>query len=422
MHTEGREIKSCSDPLYAFSVARLQAAKRDLCNERPMHTCSTTICNPQSEAQLISERRLLGPPATSNVFLCRYGYIHVCSQDACTYYTHTNNMTCPISSMQHGQIIQVYDANDYRTWRCKPEAMVGGGGGGAHSALEGGPSAGGLSAGGPSAAGKTHRELSNEEIRTRASAIVKLLLYSNARINRNRAAIESSAEAAETARATYVRNQRLDRQLPFWTDSYRAMAHYTSRPLPLTIFEFNQALHDYYVEIVRQTWHRVMRYYNPHHHHHHHHNARVGAVAVVGPPRVEFNKVCLGVLYIMRQGLSFGNLWILPKDDFLLINLPIVNELRYFGIDKSCITDGDAIVTVAFETALTQMQVAHHELQIDETTLPEKSDPDGQRPQADESGRIFKMGSNGERLFMLKSRKDKGNDDDNNHEKKRRLE
>jgi hypothetical protein len=389
-----------NDPLFNKALARLFQGKKDMSDSREQHTCSHAVCNPQSEEQVyrssIPAGGGNGDIISSNIFLCKFGTVHVCTQTSCNMYQHAPIQTCPISGFQHGSIVSNYDKNNSKTWNLKLEHVYTGVG---KKEVDAPPP---LRAGGNEPHTKKRRGTlpQQEDLEHKASTIVNLLLFSNCRIDRNNEAIRQCQLEAEEARQTHLKKRTLEKQQPFWTDVYRLTGRYLSRPLPLTIFERNVNLHDYYVNIIMQVWERVQKFYilpgdkvyDEH------------GIEIV--PRLDFGCISLGTMYIMRQGLRVGQHMLLPKDDFLLINLPIANELTFFNIQKSTINKGDKIITKAYENAfIANAPIA--EIVINLNALPEKREDEDRIVHVEGAKVPAKLNSSGQILFMPQSRKPK---------------
>jgi hypothetical protein len=332
-----------SDPRFTQAILTLRARKHDMSEERREHACDARVCNPECDTSF---------PC---VYLCRYGSVHICTADECEYYSVTQTQTCPASGIQHGTITSSFTQTDSRTWYSKIDVYGGGEGAG------GGAGAGGVD---PKPVRSFHRVVPEEELKERASALVKLLLFSRHRVTCNNAAIAQHQQEANESTLTYHRQQEGARQFPYWTDIYRLNAHFASQPLPFVLYEFNQNIHDYYVSICCQVWHKALRFYAPP-------DAKrydVDGVTEISP-RLDFETLCLGVLYSMRQGRKARNLMLLPRDDFLLANLPICSELPQFGIERNRINKGEKIVSQTYENALAA-NAAAHEITIDVAKLP----------------------------------------------------
>ncbi len=410
---DGQTIEP-NNPLFSQSIVRLRNAMgAELKDSREVHKCTGLTCKPQSEAMLVANGRLVAPPLTSNVFLCRLGTIHVCSERACEHYGNSHAQTCHISGFQFGSKVSDYNRNDHRTWNLKPEPSC------AIDPRQLLTQSGPAAFSNPPAAAAAKREMPDEEAQQQpvakrvflqkklsiedqtfiASGMVKLLLYSRNRIARNKEAITNFQHEAGEARVTYVRQQLHNQQLPYWSDIYRLIGHFSSQELPLVEFVFSPNLHDYYVSVILQVWKKVMLYYiSPHDKEY----EPDGTTEI--QPRVKFDDVCLGVLYVMRQGVRFNGHVFLPKDDFLLMNLPIGSDLAaYFGIRKNRISKGEKILDQTYTNAMAS-NVPINDLLIDVAALPEKREEQLVQVPGQVAAIIT---TNGEKLFMPKSRKEK---------------
>ncbi|MBX9635989.1 MAG: hypothetical protein K2Q45_00370 [Nitrosomonas sp.] len=355
-------------------------------DSREEHTCSHAYCNPQSE-----EHVYRGDILSSNVFLCKYGKVHVCTETACTLYLHTANQTCPISGFQHATMVSNYNKNNSRTWNLKLE----------HVYLGVGKRETEPAVVAPDQRPQKKRRGTiphQEQLSNHASNIVNLLLFSNARIERNNEAVRIAQLEAEEARQTHLKTRALQKQQPFWTDVYRLTGHHLCKPLPLTIFERNNNLHDYYVNIILQVWERVQKFYVlP--------KDKVydlNGIEIV--PRLDFTCICLGTMYIMRQGLRLNQHMLLPKDDFLLLNLPVGNELVFFKIEKSDINKGDKIITDAYLNAFA-IKAPISEIVTDINSLPEHREDENEIVHVHGATVPAKINGSGQFLFMPQSRK-----------------
>lgn len=334
------------------------------------HVCSREMCAPQCVC--------IG----YNLYVCAAGMLHVCSQQSCKLWTwDAQRQTCPISGIQYSSITSDYVRDDPRTW--------GGSGGG----------------GGGKKVQTTQASLQSaaDHIRDRASAVVKQLLYSNARVECNNAARAQNIARGKEVRARYDENQALHGQPSFWTDRYRIVGRWSTEPLPFVIYVFDQALHDYYVRIITQVWNKVDRYYV---------TGPAAGDAHPPPMRADIDCIAVAVLYYMRAGLKYQNVRLLPKDDFILLNLPHVNQLHFFGISKSNITHGEKIIERTFEMAIAR-GVPDHELALPpEQMVQLENNADvaavaSANPDADANADAVVLDSNGDRLFKLSSSKKK---------------
>ncbi len=57
--------------------------------------------------------------------------------------------------------------------------------------------------------------------------------------------------------------------------------------------------------------------------------------------KINFDTLCLGMLYKMREGLKLKDCDVLPKDEFLNTNLPRLGDVESgFGFQRRRITKG----------------------------------------------------------------------------------
>lgn len=87
------------------AAERIIKARKDLFRTTQKHDCETGHCRPiWSELDLLHQG-LLAPGEAfldTSVYVCRFGQIHVCTQDACAAYVGTHNGTCPLTNAYHG--------------------------------------------------------------------------------------------------------------------------------------------------------------------------------------------------------------------------------------------------------------------------------------------------------------------------------
>lgn len=364
MNGTGAALLNASDARFAQAIQRIRALKADMSDERPRHVCAAALCNPQNEPALYTATAL-----TSNVYVCRWGAVHLCSDECCELWRdNAPSHACPISGAQWGGgvVTSSYDAGDSRTWYAKVDPV---------------------SVSGPAGPRpKKHfrqRVVDEETLRARAGAMVTLLLYSNRRTRCNDAAIALQQKEAAAALATY---RKLCAEAGVWphsTTMYSIYARNTSKPLPYVMYEFDANLHAYYVGICCQAWHMALRYYVPAA------RKRYDALTELAP-RIDFEDLCLGVLYAMRHGFIVAGVMLLPRDDFLLINMPLHSHMATFGINKHQATEGERILTISYANAIAA-HVDPRDLAIDVALLPAQQ----------ESGKKV-VGS--EKLFMPTSR------------------
>jgi hypothetical protein len=320
-----RIIEDESDPQYGEEVNKLrEMRKNDLIfggggSKMRFHFCTNKECSPQNNG--------------NNVYLCKYGVVHLCSASRCEYYNTTQSMTCPISGivMEHSVVAQnTYNKNDSRTWRSE-EAIVG--------ALSESRLSEPLSK-------KKKQSHIDETLRNNAENVVVNLLYSSNRDRRNRVALDYMNERATKARQTYVNERFKKRQLPYASDMCRVTATVYAQALPYVLYAYDDVMIQYYVEIIVQVWALVQKY----------------AVSYKDKvfdqdnkemiPRIDFESIALATLYVMRERTQYEGAVALPRDTFLFHNLPQLFDLdTYFSVSQNKVTKGTALLLMVYNNA-----------------------------------------------------------------------
>lgn len=385
-------------------------SKRKLSYTSAFHVCRPSYCDPENESSLIRQGLLKGPPLTDNVYLCNLGAVHVCTKKSCNLYAGSHDNVCPISGLQAGNIYSSYSKHDGRTWYTRPEfenigsskinsvfvqqtliasavdkrRLLTQSGSMVDvmkqqrrqatkrlrkaSSLSNTTTASQVPPPAPPApctptvkehlpSGKVYKRVkrttynratSIKTVRTKAKGITRLLLFSNNRQRLNDKARAMYEKQALDARDTYIKGCMTDGVFAFLTDIYRLMANKRSQPLPLQIFEFDQTLFDYYVDVICQVWKLITKYYV--HPKQKQYDEDTGDEIV---PKINVEHVCIGVLYNMQRGWKYKDTYLLPLDDFLFCNLPRVNDLPEFnGIGKPACTSGTSILKQTYENAI----------------------------------------------------------------------
>ncbi len=330
---EGRAFHSDSDPRFAEAVRRLHELKKDLVPTRKKHVCSASTCNPQSEPHLTTA------PISNNIYLCKYGTLHICSEESCEHYGHSAVRTCYISGLQFGSIVSTYSKNDSRTWRKDNvinetvKTQV-------EEEKKKKP--------------KKHKTLTEQDVMKQAETIVTNLLYSDCRRKLNAIAKARNQIEAEEAKEHYIAEQKKKRQLPKFQQIYSIMAHIKSRRLPLIDYEVDPSTIRYYSSIARQVW-GISQRYMPH-------------------AKISFAKVCLGMLYKMRQGLKINGRDVLPHDTFLENNLPKLSDIEtVFTYQRRNITKGRTHLQEMYNKAIKTCGAAVEDVMIKVTQLPDRN-------------------------------------------------
>lgn len=339
------------DPLYGKILQDLQFIHPSSGGPtKAFHTsCSRRECDPRCN--------------NSNVYICKYGTVHICSATRCEYYAQTPTKTCPISGIVHESVVlarNTYDKNDSRTWRkesemsfVRPEGVV--------------------SFAAP--AGRQKKQKSHPHVsalRQQAEDLVIKLLYSSGRSNCNEAARQHLDEQAKKARQTYVNERFQKRQLPYLTDLMRITSTVFATPLPYLLFTLNNSLVRYYVAVIMQVWSLVLKHAVAHKHKVYNED---GTEVL---PRMDFESVALATLYAMREGIVFEETTVaLPQDTFLQDNLPALSDLdAYFSLSQNKVTTGTTLLLNVYNNARNDGATLE-EVCLNMSELPSKDEDDG---------------------------------------------
>ena len=351
MNSEGGVLlgKNWDAELYGRSVNRiLQAREKDITRLKDgIHAhCTQKVCGPKSEADL-----KLPNPLTRNVYVCRYGLVHVCSEDVCLEYRQDPHGVCPVTGIKYiVSDTSTYSSTDYRTWGLtaamsreasrkevkqvetvkkapiKRRA-------GRKRKSEQQPSAAAPVKKPAKRKNERKRKITLEEQNNSSNAFIQKLLYSNVRVKCNQE-VKASAVANATAQVQQYRRFCSDNgQLPQAETAYRIYISYIHKmPEPFVILKAEPARIAYYQRVIGHVWGVVIDYYLPH---------------------VKFNVFVIGVLYMMRTGLWYDNEHnVIPKDEYLEAHLPSAEMLnKYFGIGKETLTTGDYIIRQTYDNA-----------------------------------------------------------------------
>lgn len=337
----GGMIQDETDPLYGEILRDLKIARKDLVfGKTRNHQCSNKECSPMSNGH--------------NVYLCKYGVVHICSPSRCEYYARTQNKTCPLTGivLETAPLARnTYDKNDSRTWTRETDLVV---------AI-------------PDSEVVKKRNIrhspSDATLQLTAENIVTNLLYSSNRSNRNNATIAFLKEKAKKARQTYVNERFKNRQLPYLSDLCRITTSVFSQELPYILYAHDEISIRYYAFIVLQIWAVVQKYAVPH------------KDKVFDPdtqkeivPRMDFEAVALAVIYAMREGLEYGGTVALPTDVFLIQNLPHLNDLdAYFSLSQNKVTRGTSLLLSVYNNARND-GASTKEVCLDLSLLPQRDE------------------------------------------------
>lgn len=257
------------------------------------HICSHEFCQPENESIFI-RRGLLNPEdrkTEDDVFVCKYGQIHQCSFEDCMA-----NGYCPISGMSDGYISEYssYNRHDPRTF--KKDKVI-------------------------SSPSK------QSDVYTKIESVIENILYSNSRKKINEQWYNKQMKLCKKDKDNYIQEECSDRPINL-IGVMMIESLYRSLMAPLVILEFDQIKLHYYTQVVLFVYQCVQKY--------------------VGEG-VKLDAVILGTLYKMQQGIRVDDTVILPVDRYLVDNLPLINDLPRFKIDKRNFTRGEKLISQMIE-------------------------------------------------------------------------
>ncbi len=285
------------------------------------HECSRQLCDPLNEVALVARGYMEGPATTEHLFLCKYGQIHECG-DACTY-----DEVCPVSGMAQSDQIDVsnYDSTNSLTWGPRPSYLISD----AHAervmkrwvpkeeAAE-------L----PLLLAPPTKILKLDDTYQRIETLIDRILFSDQRKKINTACIAQQARKAKREKEMYM-TECVDRHIPFnLLHLLMIDAKYTKNVHMLHVFPRDDSLITKYANYVLQVYMRVQD----------------STSEKVCP-----DAITLGTLYKMQQGMKVNDVTLIPLDPFLADNLPLMNDLPKFKVNKKKYTQGERAIFLMFE-------------------------------------------------------------------------
>lgn len=261
------------------------------------HQCSLKFCNPQNEQNLIDRNLLKGPPQSSNLFICKYGQFHSCSSELCMIEGY-----CLVSGMTMGirHNYSSYDPNDYRTWESTKDQQ------------------------------KETTTRKDDDILSKIEHLIDNILYSPIRKT-----ISENWKINKTKKCTKERQLFIttcnDRRIPInLIDLAMINSKYSYCDSYLETLDKDLNRLYIYVDFVSQIHSKILKYTN-------------------NKPCVE--SITLAVLYKLQHGIIIDNVELIPIDLYLQANLPLMNDLPQFGIDKKKFTQGERAIQFMYELA-----------------------------------------------------------------------
>lgn len=295
-------------------IARI---KPDITDVFKPHTCDRSFCNPQT----LYDLKGFG---NRDTYLCKYRFYHICNPD------HCQCNTCPISGICYGTATySSYAADDNRTWALTPDV---------DEEPQTQPMPGFSFFHETPVKVQEHykSKIKDDEACEKIESIIDVLLYSEKRVNINHEYEQSREKIAERERDAYVTNCVKNRQVVDCIKLQQITERNQANRPPLAILERDHAFVMSLTRLVLHVCHLVERY---------------GSQA---QSKLCIVSVTLGVLYMMQRGHSINGATLIPRCALLMYNLPNMNHLSKFGIEKNKFTKGQQIIGFSYESALRQ--------------------------------------------------------------------
>lgn len=260
--------------------------------EHPPQPCSVACCDPQNEATLVKRGLIEGPlECPEFLFVCKFGSFHECKPGSeCML-----DGPCLVSGLTDGLVHEYSDYNkdDFRTWS-KPGANE----------------------------KKGHTV--KPQLYSQIENIIETLLYSPVRQRIFQDWEKQEEKRLKKYKDVYVQ-KCAKRHKPTNLIEMAMMQerHYNACPTndvlnrdPDRVYAYTKSVADMYEKIQ----------------------------ACYKDERICIETVTLGLLYKMQQGVVMDGQVKIPADQFLVENLPLINNLSKFGLDKKKIGRGDKLI------------------------------------------------------------------------------
>lgn len=253
--------------------------------EHPAEPCSVQCCDPQNEMALIRRGLLKGPcECPEFMYICKYGLIHECSpQSGCMF-----DGPCLVSGLTEGIVENVVDEQSWLQSSTSIKSNV------------------------------------RPTLYSNIENIIETLLYSSVRERIYRDWDKQQSKRLRKYKEVYA--QKCYRQgIPTNLIEMAMLEdhHYISCPTrdvlnrdPDRVYAYTKAVADMYEKIQH----------------------------LYKDERICIESVTLGLLYKMQQGVIVDGKVLIPVDQFLVENLPLINNLNKFGLDKRKIGRGDKFI------------------------------------------------------------------------------
>lgn len=312
------------------------------------HDCSVPFCDPLNDIGLVKRGYNAFQNTPESLYICKYGQIHDCAKESCGI-----SEICPVSgaSKEYIQEYNDYNKHDSRTWKLPSNLLsdtraekivkkyVGGGEGG--RVLSAAPKA-----------LLRKKKYSDTDVQSRIGHIVETILYSPKRKLINDELWSGHTKRVKREKDNYI-NECGENKVPVNLIKLLMIESScdTSKLHFLNILKRDQNVIDRYVSMILQIYKFAELY--------------------IDDNKVSPEAISLGILYKMQQGMIVEDVTLIPIEEFLIANLPLMNDLGKLGIDKKKYTTGERLIFLMYENAKKKGKTMH-ELIIIEGLITEQ--------------------------------------------------
>jgi hypothetical protein len=285
------------------------------------HACSRLYCDPLNEISLVARGYMDGPATTEHLYLCKFGQYHECGEEECGY-----DEVCPVSGMAHIEQMDIsnYDSNKPITWG-KPSSLISD----AHAErmmrkyVPETPH--------PQPAPRIvpeARSVKLDEVFLRIESLIDRILFSDQRKKINATCTSQQARKSKREKDMYIA-ECAERRVPInMVQLIMIDTKYAKNIHMLNIIPRDDAMLTKYANFVLQVYIRVQHCMSE---------------------KVCPDAITLGTLYKMQQGMKVNDVTLIPLDPFLANNLPLMNDLPKFQVNKKKYTQGERLIFLMFD-------------------------------------------------------------------------
>jgi hypothetical protein len=304
------------------------------------HECSKLFCDPLNNFGLF-QRFEISQDFSDTIYICKFGQIHDCSTSNCGI-----DEVCGVSGISKEYIMEFssYDKHDSRTWtnvlpqkylserkvetlmkKYVPDTVV---------------------------KPKTYQKSNSvKDAYQRVELIVETILYSLNRKKINEEKYNQRAKKIKREKDQYI-SECAEERVPVNLVKLSMLDCKSMGNIHvLKILKRDQNVINRYTRLIMQFYEHATKYIED---------------------KVSPESIALGVLYKMQQGMIVDNVVLIPVEEFLIENLPLMNDLNKLKIEKKKYTLGERLIFQTFENAR-KRGVSNQNLALREEVLEEQN-------------------------------------------------